>query len=55
MTKPGKYAGSPVMPIEDYNRQQVQLRKISEYIQQIQELSKEVENLKKAISEISSK
>lgn len=55
MTKPGKYAGSPVMPIEDYNRQQVQLRKISEYIQQIQELSKEVETLKKAFSEISSK
>ena len=29
--EPGKYAGGPVMPLTDYNKQQVHLRKISSY------------------------
>lgn len=48
MKKPGKYAGVPVMPLEDYNRQQVQLRKIGTYVKKIAELEarlQEIENL----------
>ena len=30
--EPGKYAGSPVMGLSEYNRQQVQLRKITTYV-----------------------
>ncbi|MBS0620932.1 MAG: UDP-3-O-(3-hydroxymyristoyl)glucosamine N-acyltransferase [Verrucomicrobia bacterium] len=47
ITQPGKYAGSPVMSLADSNRQQVQLRKISDYVKQIEHLEnrlKELEN-----------
>ena len=40
ISKPGKYAGTPVQPIAEHNRQQVQLRKISEYVKKIEELEK---------------
>jgi UDP-3-O-[3-hydroxymyristoyl] glucosamine N-acyltransferase len=36
--EPGKYAGGPVMPLADYNRQQVHLRKITAYVKQIESL-----------------
>ena len=33
ITKTGKYGGGPVMELADYNRQQVHLRKIEEYVE----------------------
>ncbi|HEY2810580.1 MAG TPA: UDP-3-O-(3-hydroxymyristoyl)glucosamine N-acyltransferase [Rhabdochlamydiaceae bacterium] len=45
LTQPGKYAGGPVMPLSDYNKQQVQLRKISEYVEKIEELEKRLRAL----------
>jgi UDP-3-O-[3-hydroxymyristoyl] glucosamine N-acyltransferase len=36
----GKFAGSPVMPLADYNRQQVLLRKIEEFADRIASLEK---------------
>lgn len=41
----GKYAGGPVMGLADYNRQQVHLRKISEYVKQIEDLEKRLKDL----------
>lgn len=48
VTKAGKYGGSPVMPLADYNRQQVQLRKIGDYVKQIEALQQRLENLETA-------
>lgn len=45
ITEPGKYAGSPVMPLADYNRQQVQLRKINDYVKKIEDLEKRLSAL----------
>lgn len=47
ISKMGKYAGSPVMPLADYNRQQVHLRKIEEYVKKIEELEKRLNELEK--------
>ncbi|HSW70526.1 MAG TPA: UDP-3-O-(3-hydroxymyristoyl)glucosamine N-acyltransferase, partial [Gammaproteobacteria bacterium] len=41
----GKYAGGPVMPLSEYNRQQVHLRKIHEYVEKIAELEKRIAEL----------
>jgi UDP-3-O-[3-hydroxymyristoyl] glucosamine N-acyltransferase len=38
--EPGKYAGGPVMPLADYNRQQVLLRHIESYVKRIEALEK---------------
>lgn len=47
LTKPGgKYSGVPVMPIAEYNKQQVYLRKIEEFVKKIQALEKEVAELR---------
>lgn len=43
----GKYAGGPVMPLADYNRQQVLLRKIDEYVKKIDELEARLEEIEK--------
>ena len=45
INKPGKYAGGPVMPLAEYNRQQVQLRKIDEYVKKIEELERRLSEL----------
>lgn len=45
INKPGKYAGGPVMPLAEYNRQQVQLRKIDEYVKKIEELERRISDL----------
>jgi UDP-3-O-[3-hydroxymyristoyl] glucosamine N-acyltransferase len=45
ISKAGKYAGGPVMPLAEYNRQQVHLRKISEYVRKIEELEKRIQQL----------
>ncbi len=43
MPTPGaKYSGAPALPIAEYNRQQVHLRKISEYVKRIEELEKKL-------------
>lgn len=41
----GKYSGAPVLPITEYNRQQVHLRKIAEYVKRIEELEKKIEQI----------
>lgn len=38
ITEPGKYAGGPCMPLAEYNRQQVHLRKIAHYVKKLEEL-----------------
>ena len=40
LNKPGKYNGAPVMPIDQYNRNSVQLRNIDKYIEELKELKK---------------
>ena len=47
VTKAGKYAGSPIMPLSQYNRQQVHLRKIEDYVKKIEELEKRLAALEK--------
>lgn len=41
----GKYNGSPVIPLSDYNRQQVHLRKIAAYVKQIESLEQRLKRL----------
>jgi UDP-3-O-[3-hydroxymyristoyl] glucosamine N-acyltransferase len=43
----GKYGGSPVMPLGEYNKQQVYLRKIADYVKQIENLEKRVAKLER--------
>lgn len=43
--KAGKYSGAPIMPIADYNRQQVHLRKISKHIARIESLEERLKKL----------
>ncbi len=49
ITEPGKYAGGPVMNLADYNRQQVHLRKITNYVKQIESLEKRLKELEEAL------
>ncbi len=48
LTKPGKYAGGPVVPLSDFNRREVQLRNIGEYVKRIEALEKKLEDLSQA-------
>lgn len=43
--KAGEYRGSPAIPIGDYHRQEVHVRRIEEYVKRIKELEKKVEKL----------
>lgn len=43
--KKGKYRGSPAIPIEEYHRHEVHVRKIEEYFERIKELEKKVSSL----------
>ena len=43
--KSGKYRGSPAIPLSDYNRQEVHVRKLEEYVERIRKLEKLVEQL----------
>lgn len=45
ISTPGKYAGGPHMPLAEYNRQQVHLRKIFNYVKEIESLKKRLEEL----------
>ena len=46
----GAYGGSPVMPMTDFNKQQVHLRKIASYVDRIKKLEKDLKELKANIS-----
>jgi UDP-3-O-[3-hydroxymyristoyl] glucosamine N-acyltransferase len=50
ITQPGKYAGGPVMSLSEYNRQQVHLRKITDYVKQIDELEKRLKDLEEKLT-----
>jgi UDP-3-O-[3-hydroxymyristoyl] glucosamine N-acyltransferase len=43
--KKGKYRGSPVMPIQEYHRHEIHLRRIEEYVERIKELEIQVSRL----------
>lgn len=43
--KPGKYRGSPAIPINDYNRQEVHVRKLEEYAERLKLLEKKLAEL----------
>ncbi len=46
LTKPGeKYGGAPAVPLEEYNRNSVLLRRMSQYVCSIKEVKKEVSDL----------
>lgn len=49
INQPGKYAGSPVMPLTDYNRQQVLLRKISDHVKKIENLEARLQELEERL------
>ncbi len=40
--KPGKYRGSPAMPITEYHRQEVHVRKLEEYVDRLKSLEKKL-------------
>lgn len=54
ITEPGKYAGGPVMKLSDHNRQQVHLRKITEYVKKIETLEERIAQLEETLSVCSS-
>lgn len=41
--KAGKYRGSPAIPISEYHRQEVHVRKLEEYVQRLKELEKKLQ------------
>lgn len=45
MPEKGKYAGSPVLPLAEHNRQQVHLRNIESYVKRIQTLEEQLKKL----------
>lgn len=45
LTSSGKYGGIPAVPLEEYNRNQVFLRNIEKYVEQLKALSKRMEIL----------
>ncbi len=47
---PGKYNGTPVMPLAEFNRQQVHLRNISTYVKQIQALEERLSKLEEMLN-----
>lgn len=50
ITEPGKYAGAPVMPLKEYNKQQVYLRKIEEYVNKIEALESRLKELESKLT-----
>lgn len=45
--KTGKYRGSPAIPISEYHRQEVHVRKLEEYAERIKELEKKLAQVQK--------
>ncbi len=54
ITESGKYAGGPVMGLGEYNRQQVHLRKISEYVKKIEHLEQRLQQLEERLCAVNS-
>lgn len=48
--KKGKYRGSPAMPINEYHRQEVHVRKLEEYVARLKELEKQIAALEERLS-----
>jgi UDP-3-O-[3-hydroxymyristoyl] glucosamine N-acyltransferase len=46
----GKYRGSPALPLDEYNRQKVYVRKLKTYVKKIEELEKRILTLEKKLS-----
>lgn len=40
--KPGKYRGSPAIPIQEFHRQEVHVRKLEEYVSRLKDLEKKL-------------
>ena len=47
--KTGKYRGSPAIPMQEYHRQEIFIRKLEEYVQKIKALSEKVTALEHAL------
>jgi UDP-3-O-[3-hydroxymyristoyl] glucosamine N-acyltransferase len=43
--KKGKYRGSPAMPISEYHRQEVHVRRLEEYVERLKVLEKKLSNI----------
>jgi len=43
--KKGKYRGSPAMPISEYHRQEVHVRRLEEYVERLKVLEKKLLNI----------
>ncbi|MGE5196762.1 MAG: hypothetical protein ACM3JI_05475 [Anaerolineae bacterium] len=50
LKKSGKYAGSPAIPLADYNRQQVLLRNVESFVEEIKELKRKIEEFEKKLA-----
>lgn len=48
--KAGKFAGSPFMPLADYNRSQVQVRKLDSHVKKIDQLEKRLQELESSLA-----
>lgn len=46
----GTYGGIPVQPIHEYNRNAVLLRKMPQFVQELKDLTKEINDIKESIS-----
>jgi UDP-3-O-[3-hydroxymyristoyl] glucosamine N-acyltransferase len=51
--KSGKYRGSPAIPINDYNRQEVHVRRLEEYVERIKQLERKIIELENALQKTS--
>ncbi len=47
--KKGKYRGSPAIPINDYHRQEVYVRKLEEYTQRLKQLEEKLQNCNSSV------
>jgi len=50
ITKPGKYRGSPVIPLDEYNKQHVYIKRLAKTYEKIDALIKRVEEIEKKVS-----
>lgn len=48
ISKAGKYAGAPVLPLAEHNKQQVHSRKLSDYVKRLEALEKQISELHKS-------
>jgi UDP-3-O-[3-hydroxymyristoyl] glucosamine N-acyltransferase len=48
--KSGKYRGSPAIPIVEFNRQEVHIRRLKEYVDRIKHLEEKVSELEKSMA-----